>query len=137
MIKSSLTISERNKQAKQAEEKEAFDKAIKLYEENIKIDIADPVAYERLMILYRKQKAYKEEMRVIKRGIEVFRKQARGVLENNISSKKNKAELVKLSNAFMKGAGLVDRKGNETHIPEPVNKWMKRLDVVEKRLKKK
>ena len=137
MIKLSQTIAERNKKAKEAEDAEEVEDAIELYEENIKTEIADAFAYERLMVLYRKQKDYKQELRVIKRGIEVFKKQARGVLENNISSKKNKAALVKLSNAFMKGAGLVDKKGNETHVPEPVNKWMKRLAVVEKRLKKK
>ena len=89
------------------------------------------------MIIYRRQKAYKQEQRVIKQAIEVFRKQPREILENKIASKKNKAALVKLSNAFMKGAGLVDRKGNETHLPEPVNKWTRRLELVEKRLKKK
>ena len=137
MIKLSQTIAERNKQAKEAEAAEDMEKAIALYEENIKTEVADAFAYERLMVIYRRDKAYKQEQRVIKRGIEVFSKQARELLENNIASKKNKATLVKLSNAFMKGAGLIDKKGKETHVPEPVNKWTKRLEVVEKRLKKK
>jgi hypothetical protein len=137
MIKLSQTIAERNKKGKEAEDAEDLEKAAALYEENIKTDVADAFAYERLMVIYRRQKAYKDEQRVIKRGIEVFKKQPRELLESNIASKKNKAALVKLSNAFMKGAGLIDKKGKETHVPEPVNKWMKRLEVVEKRLKKK
>ena len=137
MIKLSQTIADRNKQAREAEDADDLEKATALYEENIKTEVADAFAYERLMVIYRRQKAYKEEQRVIKRGIEVFKKQSRTVLENNIPSNKNKAALVKLSNAFMKGAGLIDKKGKETHIPEPVNKWMKRLEVVAKRLKKK
>ncbi len=119
----------------EAESQDDFGQAIALYEQNIKEPVADPFAYERLMILYRKQKAYKDELRVIKKGIQVFKEQTKQVLQNNIARKKNKSEVEKLSNAFMKGAGLIDRKGNETHIPEPINKWMKRQVVVEKKIK--
>jgi hypothetical protein len=134
-MKLSQTIAERNKAAMEAEEHGGFDQAISLYEQNIKEPVADQFAYDRLMILYRKQKAYKEELRVIKKGIQVFKEQAKQVLKNNIARKKNKSELEKLSNAFMKGTGLIDKKGNETHIPEPINKWTKRQEVVEKKIK--
>jgi hypothetical protein len=36
----------------------------------------------------------------------------------------------------MKFAGLRDRKGNSTYLPEPLAKWTKRKQVVEKRLGK-
>src|SRR5688500_17750680 len=136
-MKLSQTIAERNKSAMEAEEQGDFDQTISFYEQNIKEPVADQFAYDRLMILYRKQKAYTEELRVIKKGIQVFREQGKQVLKNNIARKKNKSELEKLSNAFMKGTGLIDRKGNVTHIPEPVNKWMKRQLVVEKKIKAK
>jgi hypothetical protein len=87
------------------------------------------------MVIYRKQKAYKEELRVIKRGIQVFKEHGKKILQENIASHKNKSQLVRLSNAFMKGAGLVDKKGNDTHVPEPINKWLKRQEVVEKKMK--
>jgi tetratricopeptide (TPR) repeat protein len=134
-MKLSQTIAERNKSAMEAEEQGELDQAISLYEQNIKEPVADQFAYNRLMILYRKLKAYKEELRVIKKGIQVFKEQGKQVLQNNIARKKNKSELEKLSNAFMKGTGLIDRRGNQTHIPEPVNKWMKRQVVVEKKIK--
>ena len=134
-MKLSQIIADRNKSATEAEAQGDFDKAISLYEQNIKEPVVEQFAYDRLMILYRKQKAYKEELRVIKKGIQVFKEQGKQVLKNNIARKKNKTELEKLSNAFMKGTGLIDRKGNETHIPEPINKWMKRQVVVEKRIK--
>ena len=134
-MKLSQTIAERNESAKEAELNEDIDEAIRLYELNIKEQIADQFAFDRLMVIYRKQKAYKDELRVIKRGIQLFTEHTKKHLEEKVSAHKNKTQLVRLSNAFMKGAGLVDKKGNETHIPEPVNKWMRRQAVVEKKLK--
>jgi hypothetical protein len=135
-IKTSKLIEDRNQAAKEAEANDDFDKAIGLYEQNITEPFHDQYAFERLMVIYRKRKEYKQELRVIKKGIDVFREGNKKHIEETIGSKKNKTQLVKLSNAFMKGAGLVDKKGKETYFPEPINKWMKRKEVVEKRLKK-
>ncbi len=48
------------------------DEAIAIYEENIDDGYPALHAFERLMILYRRRKAYGEEVRVIRRAIEVF-----------------------------------------------------------------
>jgi hypothetical protein len=134
-MKLSQTIAERNESAKEAELNEHIEEAIRLYELNIKEEVTDQFAYDRLMVIYRKQKAYNDELRVIKRGIQLFTEQTKKQLKENISTHKNKTQLERLSNAFMKGAGLIDKKGNDKHVPEPVNKWMKRQAVVEKKLK--
>jgi hypothetical protein len=136
-MKPSQIVQQRNNEAREAELNDELDKAIALYEKNVQEPVADPFAFDRLMVIYRKQKAYKEELRVIKKGIELFAEQTRQQLKENISGKKNASQLVKLSNAFMKGAGLVDKKGNDTYLPEPVNKWTNRKSVVEKKLKAK
>ena len=80
-----LKIEQRNKDAQGAEQDNHIDKAIQLYEQNIKEDYADEFAFERLMILYRKEKEYKEELRVIRRGIEVFKQSMKEHLKHSLS----------------------------------------------------
>jgi tetratricopeptide (TPR) repeat protein len=126
---------DRNEAAREAESNEEVDKAIKLYEENIKEAFPDPYAFDRLMVLYRKQKKYKDELRVINRAIKVFTDDYARHRKGMLSEAKNKKQVQALSNAIMKKSGLTDKKGNETYIPEPIGKWMKRKEVVEKRMK--
>ena len=60
-------------QAKDAEEGGDISAAINLYEKAIKQSPLVELPYYRLMILYRKEKKYTEELRVINRGLDVFR----------------------------------------------------------------
>ena len=46
--------------------------AIKTYEKNIESDFPAHHSHKRLMVLYRKNKDYENELRVIKRAVEVF-----------------------------------------------------------------
>lgn len=46
--------------------------AIEVYEENLKIGYPATHSYIRLMILYRKEKKYEDEIRVIKKAIDLF-----------------------------------------------------------------
>ncbi|HEX5155555.1 MAG TPA: hypothetical protein VFW07_29135 [Parafilimonas sp.] len=107
--------------------------AAKLYEQAIKEKPTDGFSYNRLMIVYRKLKQYKDELRVINKAIKNFReahakKTGKGLRRNSITGK--------LSTAFMKSTGLLDKKGNVVYIPEPIARWEKRKLTVEKRLKK-
>ena len=117
--------------ASQEEEKGNLEKAITYYEAAIKDGIADEVPYNRLMILYRKQKKLKDELRIINKGIKVFS----GFYRKSSPKGGKGKKLSDLSEAFMKSAGLKDRKGNLLYQPEPIGKWMKRKEVVEKKLK--
>lgn len=127
-------IEQRNNIGKQAEQNDDLEAAIKVYEENIKEAYTNAFAFERLMIIYRKLKQPRNELRVIKKGISVFTRFNEGQMKASVSTRKNKKHLIELSNLFMTKAGLKDKKGNSTHLPEPVNKWMKRKTLVEKKM---
>jgi len=72
-----LRIVERNKKAIELEklgrnDESKIDEAIKLYEENISEESGGNHPYDRLAIIYRKRKQYDEEIRVLKKAIDVF-----------------------------------------------------------------
>jgi hypothetical protein len=121
------------KRAEDGERKEEFDEAAKLYTEAIRAEPSNEFPYDRLMVIYRKQKNYKEELKVIKEGIRCFQEQHENKQKELVGSNK---KITQLSNAFMKSVGLKDKKGKSTYYPEPVSKWQKRKQVVEKKLKK-
>src|ERR1051326_2333258 len=132
--KIALKIDERNKIAKEAEEDDDVNKAVRFYEQNIKEDYADKISFERLMIIYRKQKEYKEELRGIKRGIEVFQKNMKERVKHSLARHVSDKKLEQLSSAILKITG---QKKEEVHFPDPVDKWLKRKEIVEKKLKTK
>lgn len=129
----SLKVEERNNEARQAEDQENLAKAIKLYEQNIREDYADEFAFDRLMIIYRKQKQYKDELRVINRGIDVFQQTMKEHLKRTLSRHIDGKKLEQLSNAILKKTGS---KKEELHFPDPIDKWMKRREIVEEKLEK-
>ena len=110
-------------------------RAVELYENSIKKGIADPFPFDRLLVIYRKQKKYKDELRVIMRGIEVFNGQLEEQQKQLLKRAKNTGVVKRLSKAFGKSSGLTDKKGNLTFLPGPLSKWLKRKKVVEQKLK--
>ncbi len=117
--------------AREAEAGQELERAAELYEQVIKEDPVNEYAYDRLMILYRKSKQYKDEMRIINAGIKAY---------ENFYKKKSKhsrsRKVAEISNAFLKSTGLADKKGNHLYDLEPIAKWKKRKAVVEKKIKK-
>jgi DNA-binding SARP family transcriptional activator len=102
----------------EAEEKEDISVAIKDYEEAIKKDPLAEKAYNRLMILYRKEKDYKNELRTIVTGIKAF--------ENFYKSKKTGSKkIAELSKKLNKAFGFTDKKGNTVYDAEPIARWKK------------
>ena len=130
-FKSALKIEEKNRNARQAEQEGDLNKAVKLYEQNIKENYADEFAFERLMIIYRKEKEYKNELRVIERGIEVFQNHMEEHLKHSLARHVDDKKLEQLSNAIIKKSGL---KNETLHFPDPIDKWLKRKEIVEKKL---
>ena len=65
-------VSSLNSEGIDYEKEGKIDNAISVYEENIKIGYPAHHSFKRLMILYRKNKDYENERRVILRSIEVF-----------------------------------------------------------------
>jgi len=128
-----LKIEGRNDAARKAELDGELEKAIKLYEQNIREDYAEEFAFERLMIIYRKQKEYEDELRVINRGIELFEQNIEEHLKHSLARHVDGKKLEQLSHAILKTSGL---KKEELHFPDPIDKWIKRKEIVEKKLEK-
>lgn len=83
---------ERNNRGTEFEKQGNIEEAIKTYEENIKPGCYPAQhAFDRLLVLYRKQKDYKNEKRVCKRALSVFKKE-----------QKYKDRLVKIENLISK-----------------------------------
>jgi tetratricopeptide (TPR) repeat protein len=105
------------------------DAAAMAYEQLVKLTPLNEKAYHRLMILYRKLKEPKKELKTIKAGI--------GAFENLYKRSTNyDKKVIQLSKALQKATGLADKKGNNMYDPEPVARWKKRKKVVEKILRK-
>ena len=114
-------------------EKNDSSKAIRLYEQNIKEDYADEFAFDRLMIIYRRQKDYADELRVINRGIEVFQNTLERHLEHSLHRRGNLEKVAQISKAIMRKSGV---KKEDLSFPDPIDKWMKRKKIVTEKLRK-
>jgi IS4 transposase len=115
-------------EAKTAEAEENNEQAIRLYEQIVKADDLNEFAYNRLMVLYRKEKDHAKEIKLIDKGIAAFQKHYK-------SSTKHNRTIASVSEKLNKAFGLTDKKGNQLYDPEPIGKWKKRRAVAEKRLK--
>jgi hypothetical protein len=97
------------------------------------VKVADP--YDRLMIHYRKLKQYNDELNVIKKAIATFRKMYAEITSRTLKSF-NQRKIKSLSEEFNKKMGLLDKKGKEIYLPEPIPRWIKRQSIVEEKIKK-
>jgi tetratricopeptide (TPR) repeat protein len=123
-----ITIKQKLEEADEAEANEDISIAIKNYEEAIEKDPIAEKAYDRLMILYRKEKDYKKELRLINAGIKAF--------ENFYKSRKSGSKkIAEISKKLNRSFGFTDKKGNAVYDPEPIARWKKRKITVEKRIK--
>jgi len=123
------TLKEILTNAREAEAQQNIEEATRLYQEAINKDSLNEYAYARLMTIFRKQKEYKKELRIISNGIKVFEKFYRS------QSRHKSKRITDISNKLNRSVGLIDRKGNSLYEPEPIAKWKKRKAVVEKRIK--
>jgi hypothetical protein len=111
------------------------DEPIDRYLHEVRSGTTSTIPYERLMIFYRKQKMFKEELDVIDRGLEMlhtfYKNQQKMALGDRIPP-----SIKSLSDKISKSMGLHDKKGNELYLPEPIPKWTRRRLVTEQKLKK-
>ncbi len=117
-------------QAHEAEIEEHFNEATELYQKVIKRHPLQAHAYDRLMIIYRKLKKYKEELQVVNKGIKAFEDYFKQQSEKLTTKHK---QLTRLSKALIKSTGLGEK--NHEYFPEPLNKWRNRKEVLAKKLK--
>lgn len=123
--------SELIKSARALEEEEESEKAASFYQQAIRQKPLEELPYNRLMIHYRKQKDYEEELKVINKALDVFISHYNKLPEKLIG--KNK-KIEQLSKALLKTVSK--EKKPQPYYPEPVPKWMKRKEMVEKKLGK-
>lgn len=105
------SIKELTEIALQAERSDDNDKAIQLYKDIIAKDPLHIQAYDRLMMLYRRKKAYKNEFSVIKTAIKVYE----GLY--NAATKKPSQKVRDISAKLNKSFGLVDKQGKAALAP--------------------
>lgn len=120
-------------QAATAEKKDDLELAEKIYNKQIQLKSFNAAVYKRLMIIYRKQKRYKDELDLINKGLKHFDE-----YRKKQSSKKNiNTNIKRISQRLNKSLGLTNSRGKELYEPAPIPEWKKRKATVEKRLKKK
>ena len=117
--------------AKDLEQQGELEKAAAAFEKVIKENPTNELAYDRLTIIYRKQKEFKKELAVIKKGITAFEQLYRSATKLTVTKK-----IAAISRSLLKSMGLVDKKGRSLYEKEPLGRWNKRKLMVEKRLKK-
>jgi tetratricopeptide (TPR) repeat protein len=110
-------------------------KAIALYEKEIGKASIDIFPYQRLIIIYHKQKDYREELRILKKGIDMLTRSLKEKQDKVFGGKPKRRSLLDLSKKMAQRMGLLDRKGEQLLLPEPLNKWLTRKKMVERKLK--
>jgi tetratricopeptide (TPR) repeat protein len=115
--------------AKEAEAREDLEEAAVDYAKVIKADALNEFAYNRLLVIYRKQKEYKKELDLLNTGIAAYEK----FFASHYKEKPAKVNAI--SKKLNKALGLIDKKGNNVYNPPPLDRWKKRRVLVKKRLK--
>lgn len=116
------------KLAKWLEQSGKYAEAAKIYEREVKAHPFREYNYTRLMMIYRKDKDYRNEMRIINSGISAFSDYYKPA---SLSKNKN---VVKLSRQLNKMVGLTDEKGNNLFDAGPIGKWKRRKEAVLKKI---
>ena len=130
MEENERSINDLMAKAGEAEKNNDHPLAIKLYREALKEDPLHIHSYDRLMKIYRQEKDYKKEVAIINAGIKAYEKYYKA------RSGKHSGKVNEISEKLNKSFGLVDKKGNQLYNPEPIGKWLKRRETVNKKLKK-
>lgn len=112
---------------KEAEGAANWDAAENYYQRVLRRQGSHVKAFQRLMIIYRKQKKYSEELSIINKAIAAYSK----LYEPRTAHNK---KVQRLSAAINKAFGMTDKRGHSLYEPGPVATWKKRKTWVEKRM---
>ena len=102
--------------------------AIKCYNDAVKQKPVDAFPFTRLMILYRKEKRFEDELKIINKAIETFK----AFYDKRIKKFSRTNKLGQASKALLQHLN----KGNNglDEYPAPVPVWTKRKEMVEQKL---
>jgi tetratricopeptide (TPR) repeat protein len=109
-----------------------LEKAASIYEQAIRQHPMDEFPYNRLMIIYRKFKQPKNELRVIKKALEVYT----AFYDKKLKPYTSNTMVGQLSKALLKSVTGSAKKTSYTSYPEPIPRWTLRKKAVEKKLEK-
>lgn len=107
------------------EKKGEIDTAISVYEENIVLGHTATHSFDRLMILYHKQKDYKSEKKVISKALDIFQKENERRKINAITQRPHLKKEIEV--AFLSNEKCFDEAGFCIYNPYSLNKWNNRL----------
>jgi len=85
--------------------------------------------YDRLMILYRQLKMPKDELIWINKAIRVFEEKFK-----NAASKPS-PKVASISRSLIRSMGLADKKGKSYYLPQPIARWTRRKELLQKKQK--
>ncbi|MCG2613108.1 hypothetical protein LZZ85_02415 [Terrimonas sp. NA20] len=117
------------KQAQRFEKDGELADAAKLYLRHLKMLPGNEYAFSRLMIIYRKQRDVEKELAVIDRAIKALQ----AIFKKSLKVAPTR-KTVEISRKLMKAMGLADNRGVELNEREPLRKWRKRKELLERRL---
>ncbi len=120
--------------AKEAESLGDSTKALALYQQVVNNDPLEELAWQRLMVIYRKQRDYKSELRIITLALKSYETHNKEAQKQWLLKNKKAATLFK---SLAKSLGLTDSKGIITDNNPILDKWNHRKEWVTARLKKK
>ena len=109
-------------------EKQDKEAAVKEYK---KIAAAYPLGeevYDRLMILYRQIKMPREEMSWINKAIRTFEEKFKA------KAVKPSTKVAFLSKSLIRSMGLADKQGKSYYLPQPISRWTKRKELLERNI---
>jgi len=120
------------KQARAVEAEGEPEKAAAIYEQAVKQNPFEELPYNRLMVIYRKLKQPKDELKIIIKALDVF--------QSHYDQKKaqfsGRDNIGQLSKALLKSVTGSSKKTSYTRYPEPIHKWTLRKKAVQKKLEK-
>ena len=112
-------------------EKQDKEEAIKEYKKIAALYPLNEKVYDRLMILHRQLQMPKDELFWINKAIRVFEEKFK------TARVKPSAKITSLSKSLIRSMGLADKKGKAYYLPQPIARWTRRKELLEKKQKTK
>jgi hypothetical protein len=108
-------------------EKEDREQAVNEYKRIAAVYPLNEKVYDRLMILYRQLKMPKEELFWINKAIRTFEEKFKAGMSTP------SPKIASISKSLIRSMGLADKKGKSYYLPEPIARWTKRKELLEKK----
>ncbi|HEX3079056.1 MAG TPA: hypothetical protein VHQ04_01275 [Puia sp.] len=110
-------------------EKQDKEEAVKEYKKIAAVYPLNEKVYDRLMILYRQLKMPGDELIWINKAIRTFEEKFK------TAAAKPSAKVASISKSLIRSMGLADKKGKSYYLPEPIARWTRRKELLQKKQK--